>query len=180
MGLKTLMARLKCRTADTFETSEKNMGYQRKTPIPVGCTSDTPDTLGLVDSRAILHLQKFGEVVNDPEAAITQPAEIPDPDKWCWPHSSAMTGGELDTMQDRTNLFNQRGLTALDAERLAYALVVRDRDFDDRHLCLECSHLTTGRVMRCLEWQRAGLGHPSVPDSLPTQLQRCEGFSEPK
>ena len=42
-----------------------------------------------------------------------------DPDRWCWPHSSAMTGREIDTMVERTALFNQRGLPALDAELLA-------------------------------------------------------------
>ena len=139
----------------------------------------TPDLRELIWTNKAA-LVDWLHAANNPTAVTHRPKEMFDPDRWCWPYSSAMTGREIHIMVERTNLFNQRGLTALDAERLAYALVVRDRDFDDRHLCLECSHLTTGRVMRCLEWQRAGLGHPSVPDSLPTQLQRCEGFSEPK
>ena len=181
MGLTTLIARLKCRGADTCDTSKQNMGYQRKAPIPAGCTPDTLDTSSFVDTRAIVQLEKFGEAVNDPAAATPQPAEMPDPDRWCWPHSSAMIGLEIDTMVERTNLFNQRGLTTLDAELLAYALVGRDRDLDNRRLCMECAHLY-GRAgaMRCAQWQRAGLGQPGIPAGLPTLLQHCDGFNKPK
>ncbi|WP_157040287.1 hypothetical protein [Polaromonas naphthalenivorans] len=102
---------------------------------------------------------------------------MPDPDRWCWPHSSAMTGREIDTMVERTALFNRRGLAALEAELLADKLVTRDRDGDERRLCLECAHLS-GRAgaMRCAQWQRAGLGAPGVPAGLQLVLQRCDGF----
>ena len=73
-------------------------------------------------------------------------AVVDDPDRWCWPHSSAMTGREIDTFAERSNLFNRRGLAALDAELLADKLVNRDRDGDgdDRHLCVECRHCRPG------------------------------------
>ena len=90
-------------------------------------------------------------------------AAKPDPDRWCWPHSQAMTGREIDTMAERTSLFNRRGLPALDAERLADKLVNRDRDGDDRHLCVECRHCRPG--LRCVN--KLAVLHV---------LQRCDHF----
>ena len=110
--------------------------------------------------------------------SIESPAR-PDPDRWCWPHSSAMTGREIDTMVERTSLFNRRGLPALQAELLADKLVTRDREADDRRLCLECAHLSrTGGAMRCAQWQRAGLGAPGIPAGLVLVLQRCDAFRD--
>lgn len=120
---------------------------------------------------------------NDPMQAVrlaVNPALAtlaPDPDRWCWPHSSAMTGREIDTMAERTGLFNGRGLAALEAELLADKLVTRDREGDDRRLCLECAHLAGLGAWgwRCSQWQRTGLG---LPAGLAIQLQRCDGFKD--
>ena len=77
MGVKSLMARLQSRAADTPDTPEKNMGYQRKAPIHAGCTPDTPDTPYFVDTRAIVQIGPFGEAVNDPA-----PEPPTDPNAW--------------------------------------------------------------------------------------------------
>jgi hypothetical protein len=158
----------------------------KKTQIPpeTDATNATkPGFVGFVASipAHIPKTQGVSAAANDPAPATPQPAELPDPDpdRWCWPFSSAMTRREIDTMGVRIALFHQRGLTALDAELLADKLVARDRDFDNRSVCLECSHLTTGRAMRCAQWQRAGLGQPGIPAGMALQLQRCDGFSEP-
>ena len=90
-------------------------------------------------------------------------AVIDDPDRWCWPHSQVMTGREIDTFAERSNQFNRRGLTALDAELLADKLVNRDRDGDDRHLCVECRHCRPG--LRCVN--KLAVLHV---------LQRCDHF----
>lgn len=81
-------------------------------------------------------------------------------------------------MVERTALFNRRGLAALDAELLADKLVTRDREADERRLCLECSHLSRVGGWRCAQWQRAGLGAPGVPAGLQLVLQRCDGFKD--
>ena len=52
-------------------------------------------------------------------------------------------------MVERSSLFNRRGLQALDAELLADKLVNRDREADERRLCLECSHLSRVGGWRC-------------------------------
>lgn len=52
------------------------------------------------------------------------------------------------------------------AERLAEMLVHRDRDMDDRRLCVECQHAGSGR--RCARREAFVLD----------QLQRCPAFKE--
>ena len=66
MALKNLMVRLQCRAADTPDTLEKIMGYQRKAPIHAGCTLDTPDTSCFADAYVSSQFVPFGEAVTDP------------------------------------------------------------------------------------------------------------------
>lgn len=128
------------------------------------------------NDRAAPKLQLQPCLATDPEkqAGVVKP----DPDRWCWPHSEAMTGSEIDTFTARLHHFTRRGLAVVDAETLADKLVLRDREADDRRLCLECSNLSRGSGWRCNQWQRAGLGAAGVPADLARQLQRCDGFSE--
>ncbi len=100
-------------------------------------------------------------------------APPPDPDRWCWPHSDAMNGAELEQFAKRAQQFTRRGITAEAAETMAARLVIRDREQDDRRTCLEC---TTYRPGRCGNHRRAGLQAPDVGRDLATLLQRCPGF----
>ena len=106
-----------------------------------------------------------------------------DPDGWCWPHSTAMTGAEIDNFKARLSKFGDKGLTATDCEALADKLVKRDRESDDRRVCLECKHLSgVGQTSwRCGNWQAAGIAlrprDAQLPADLVVQLQRCDGFS---
>lgn len=102
----------------------------------------------------------------------------PDPDRWAWPYSEAMTGNEIDTFTARLHHFTRRGLTGVDAEKLSDKLVMRDRETDDRRLCLECIHLNRSSGWRCAQWQRAGLGGAGIPAGLVLQLQRCDSFKD--
>ena len=88
-----------------------------------------------------------------------------------------MNGAEIDNFTARLHQFTRRGLTLLDAETLADKLVTRDREADERRLCLECSNLSRGSGWRCAQWQRAGLGTASLPADLVRQLQRCDSFN---
>ena len=123
-------------------------------------------------------------VVNPPSskaapagASDTVPATAPDLDRWCWPHSNAMTGKEIDRFSGRLALFTAKGLTANDAEVLADKLLIRDRDGDDRRVCLECSFLSgwAGR-RQCRGLQYAGMGGPQASAGQVAMLQRCNGF----
>ena len=112
---------------------------------------------------------------NDPTA---------DPDRWCWPHSQAMNAGEIHTFTARLARFTDKGLSLNDCEALADKLVTRDRESDDRHLCLECFHLSGSdrRGWDCRSWQRAGVAirarDAQLSNALVHQLQRCDGFAQ--
>ena len=102
------------------------------------------------------------------------------PDADCWPHSTAMTGAEIDTFTARLARFMDKGLDLDAGERLADKLVIRDREQDDRRQCLECLHLHRG--WRCGNWQRAGVavraGHAHLSTDFVSLLQRCDGFAD--
>ena len=98
-----------------------------------------------------------------------------DPDRWCWPHSAAMTGAEIDRMVSRVERFVARGVDLIEATALADKLVLRDRDGDDRRLCLECDHLRPGE--RCGVRTVADVSGGRLIDALPN-LQRCNQFKK--
>ena len=105
-----------------------------------------------------------------------------DTDRWCWPHSSAMNGTEIEKFLARVSLFAAKGVTHDDGEGLADNLVIRDREDDDRRLCLECRNISGygSGSWRCREWKLAGIALKSQDAGLPSDfvrtLQRCDGF----
>ena len=123
-----------------------------------------------------------------PSEKFTAPQQPPaneatsDPDRWCWPHGSAMNTAEIDAFMARLARFTDKGLPLVDAEALADGLVQRDREMDDRHLCLECVHLRGGNDRwRCGIAVVAGIGLRAADAQLPSDLtrlpQRCAGFT---
>jgi hypothetical protein len=95
---------------------------------------------------------------------------------YTWPNSQAMNPGEVDTFTARLARFTDKGVSYDDAERLADALVIRDREGDDRRLCLECVHLQgTGR-WRCGNAKRADVAQQGLARDLVLMLQRCPGY----
>lgn len=121
------------------------------------------------------------EAANDLNTATANgPAH--DRTEWCWPHSIAMNGREINTFTARLDWFFYRGLALPDAESLANKLVIRDRENDDRRLCLECLHLggNADGSWRCTACQAAGIAIQArdarLPCDLVHMLQRCNGF----
>lgn len=84
-----------------------------------------------------------------------------------------MNTGEIERFTARMELFRRRGLSDDLAEAMADKLVRRDREGDDRRVCLECANLN-GR--RCTAWRAAGIGDSDVSD-LRAKLQRCAAQS---
>lgn len=104
--------------------------------------------------------------------------EAHDPDRHSWPHTTAMNTAEIGAFTERLHLFTRHGLDYTEAETLADGLVARDRDQDDRRLCLECLHLRgCDTSWTCNQWRRAGLAVSGVPAEVVKLLQRCEGFN---
>lgn len=103
-------------------------------------------------------------------------------DRWCWPHSSAMNGGEIELFQARSVRFAERGLSGNESEAMAEKLVARDRDADDRRFCLECKHFSgySQASWRCGNWPTGGIAirmrERLLPADFVLQLQRCDGF----
>ena len=98
------------------------------------------------------------------------------------PTPTATTGRETDTHAARVILFTGKGVTPTDGEALADKLATRDRELDDRRLCLECTHLAGhAGSWRCRGWQRAGIAlqarDAGLPSDLVRTLQRCDGFT---
>lgn len=100
-------------------------------------------------------------------------------DRYSWPHTTAMNTAEIDAFTSRFHLLTRHGLDQPQAEELADGLVIRDRDSDDRRLCIECQHLISGnKLWACNQWRAAGLVSSGIPDGWTTLPQRCEGFTK--
>ena len=132
--------------------------------------------------------KRLSSVLTVPSPAVLEKHDssigvIEDLDRWCWPHSSAMNGAEIDTFTARLYRFTAKGLTHADGETLADKLAMRDRGSDDRRVCLECKHFGGHGAgsWRCGNWQAAGVAIRSrdaqLPADLVVQLQRCDGFT---
>jgi hypothetical protein len=161
-------------TAKTDETSVARLFAVSSVPtMAVPAMTERLSSVLTVPSPAVLEK-------HDSSIAVTE-----DPDRWCWPHSSAMNGPEIDTFAMRLHKFTDKGLAYKDGEALADKLVLRDREQDDRRLCLECRHLSgCGQSSwRCGNRQAAGIAMRSRDSQLPAdlvkQLQRCNGFTAP-
>ena len=149
-------------------------------PTPEPTEPTKPGFVGFVGPDMALMPKTRGNApaANDP-AAVAQ-----NPDRWCWPHSEAMNSAEINTFKARLARFTDKGLTLEDADELADKLVTRERDLDDRRLCLECIHLSgqNGKAWDCRNWLVAKVASRArdaqLSAALVCQLQRCDGFKE--
>ena len=147
-----------------IEGSESSIALQvENRKVPGTSTQEVPSQLA-------------ADTANDDEPEMD--AGMPDPDRYCWPHSPAMNTREIDTFTARLARFTDKGLRLDDAERLADQLVIRDREGDDRRLCLECVHLQGYGPWRCGNWKHADVPPYGVARDLVLMLQRCDGFQK--
>ena len=95
------------------------------------------------------------------------------------PEKMIPKNGELFTA--RLARFTDKGVTLVDAQTFAIQLQTRDRDLDDRRMCLECRHLNGFGAWQCANWCKAMTAHRprdnGLPAALVTLLQRCDGFT---
>ncbi|MDP2165935.1 MAG: hypothetical protein Q8K21_17285 [Hydrogenophaga sp.] len=110
------------------------------------------------------------------EASNDAGPHLPNPDRYCWPQSTAMNTVELDTFTARLARFTDKGMGLEDAERLADKLVGRDRESDGRRVCLECAHLQGHGRWRCSNWEKADTASQGLAPELVLALQRCSGY----
>lgn len=90
-------------------------------------------------------------------------------------HMGGWDDAEIDAYLARDARFTRMGRAAA-AEHLAERLTLRDRQHDDRRLCLECAALAdNGRCLMAARGRLAGADRRLEP--VPTILQRCPGFA---
>lgn len=101
----------------------------------------------------------------------------PDADRWCWPHSGALNTAELNAFAARRDRLMRWGYAEQDADDMAERLTLRDRERDDRRLCIECRHLAhSGRCKQAALGRMPGVDRRLEP--VRTILMRCEHFAE--
>lgn len=162
------LARLKKEKAPGPQAREPRQPPEREESTGfLGSLAYPPASLQKIEAREA--------AANDTEAEATA-----DPDRWCWPHSAAMNGQEIDTFTERLARFTDKGASLEEAERLADKLVIRDREGDDRRLCLECAHLKGQNPWGCGNGRQAGVCDAALARDLVLMLQRCEGFKDKK
>lgn len=125
-----------------------------------------PQAVQRVDTQA-MQPQASPSAANDPARPPTVST--------CWPHGDGWTDAEIDRFNGRMVVFAGKGCNLVRSEAMAERLLYRDRDGDDRRLCLECrNHASNGRCLAAGRGRIAGASTYLEP--VATILQRCEGF----
>jgi hypothetical protein len=119
-------------------------------------------------SEAVQHERADREAAK--QAAPEPEPPAPDP-RLSWGHYTPATAAEIARMLERTEMFERAGLTPDEVDLAVDRLHLRDRDLDDRHLCLECRNVRADRT----GWRCASLG-PIPRAWVVHQLQRCPSF----
>ena len=92
-----------------------------------------------------------------------------------------MNTAEIDTFTARRARFTDKGADPCCCRGTGRRAIQRDREMDDRHLCLECVHLRGGNDRwRCGIAVVAGIGlraDAQLPSDLTRLPQRCAGFT---
>ena len=123
--------------------------------------------------RDALVLALQAEAEQPPPRRSGNPLMTPEQGDDC--HAGGWDDAEIGAFTARQARFTRMGRLA-DADHLAERLTLRDRQHDDRRLCLECAALADNG--RCLVAARGRLpGASRRLEPVPTMLQRCEGFT---
>lgn len=171
--MKSWAERAKAAVAQQSSTDKTD---ESVVPRLLAVSSVAPQKVPLSEKRvsSVLTVSVPAEV----EKADSKSAQMEDPDRWCWPNSSAMNGREIGIFSIRLDHFRSLGLDLDSAEKFADRLVIRDRDMDDRIVCFECCYLRNG--WHCMNLQNADVSVQNTNTKLPNdfvhQLQRCSGF----
>lgn len=151
------------------------------TLTPAGAVHVAPRSALTDDHRAAIRAERDALVLAlqaeadqpPPPRRSGNPLLTPEQGDEC--HAGGWDDAEIDAFLAREARFTRMGRAA-DAEHLAERLTLRDRQHDDRRLCLECAALADNQ--RCLVAARGRLaGADRRLEPVPTILQRCPGFT---
>lgn len=149
------------------------------TLTPAGGLHVAPRSTLTDDHRAAIRAERDALVLTlqsetaPPQRERGNPLMTPEQGDEC--HAGGWDDGEIHAFTAREARFVRMGRAAL-AEHLAERLTLRDRQHDDRRLCLECAALADNGL--CLVAARGRLAFASRRfEPAPTILQRCAGFT---
>ena len=109
-----------------------------------------------------------------PELAQKRPHKLT-PEQLHAAHAEPWSEAVIVRFQARTATIQRHGFAEQDAEDLAERLHLRDRQADDRHMCLECRDLeSTGRCAAARRGDIPGADRRMEP--VQTILMRCHAF----
>lgn len=91
-------------------------------------------------------------------------------------HAGGWSDAEILVFTAMADWFIHMGCSTSESEHLAERLILRDRQYDDRRLCLECAHLQGWGRWRCGNWLAANAARDEQAHDLVSVLQRCVGF----
>ena len=95
------------------------------------------------------------------------------------PHPAAhrRTDAEQRRFDFRAAMFQRRGLGERDVLALAEQLLQRDRQRDDRRVCIECAHMQRSGHCMAVKQGRMQVACPADQFTvMPQLLQRCTAF----
>ena len=151
------------------------------TVTPAGGLHVAPRDALTVDHRAAIRAERDALVLalqaevaspSPPPRGSGNPLMTPEQGDDC--HAGGWDDAEIGAFTARQARFARMGRLA-DADHLAERLTLRDRDGDDRRLCLECTWLgDTGRCLAATTGRIPGADRRLEP--LQTILQRCPAF----
>jgi hypothetical protein len=141
---------------------------KRKSPGTHATKATKPGFVGFV---ACPH----GPLQKTEREAQPQPTPAPEPPKpgprLSWGHYTPANAAEIARMLERVQRGAALGLSERESDELADLLHLRDREGDDRHVCIECQHIRASGT----GWRCAARG-PIPPELVATQPQRCAEF----
>jgi hypothetical protein len=165
MGARDLFRRLR---GSSFELSLTEHGGVKVTPASA-LTDDIRQAIRVNRAELVELLRGCGGTSPTPRHYQLSKA---DADHCHWPPWSEP---EIAIFSVRVLTFIRRCMSPADADDLAESLTLRDRDGDDRRLCLECTWLgETGKCLAAASGRIAGADRRLEP--MQTMLQRCPAF----
>ena len=162
------------RTLESFATPDPAAGPSQLPEVATVTThSPEAEPYSVVSVATLPGLSGISEapVIAD-EPQWLEPADIPAADED--PVHTGMTNREMEAFEWRVDRLTRRGFALKDAEALAVQFKDRDRDGDDRRMCIECDHLP-GRSCNVA-------GTPKMPGTsrgmqpVRLVLWRCDAF----
>lgn len=143
---------------------------------PAGGLHVAPRSALTDDLRAAIRAERDALVLAlqaeaSPPRRSGNPLMTPEESDEC--HAGGWDDTEIDAFTAREARFTRMGRA--DADHLAERLTLRDRDGDDRRLCLECTWLgDTGRCLAAATGRMPGADLRLEPVAI--VLQRCDAF----